>query len=345
MSRTRSRVLLERALVMPEDLNPWRTIGFRLLLVAILLLGLTVILWFDREGLQDHADNEISFSDIVYFTMVTITTVGYGDIVPITPRARMIDAFVITPLRAFIWIMFLGTAYQLAFKKFSEGYRMAKLKASLDQHTIVCGVGHTGLAAIKELLVKGTNPDQILAIDSRDDQVRTAVELGIVAIRGDATKEVTLRDAFLNKAKALIITTGRDDTNTFILLTVRQIRPDLRILVSAKETENVNLLRQAGANAIITPSSFAGCMLAASVDSHHLAQYMEDLITRGGRIDLIEEMVQEQDVGKTAVDLLPDVLLRVYRQEHIISLKDLQGDEHLREGDMVLLLRQPANHD
>ncbi|MEC4673930.1 MAG: potassium channel family protein [Nitrospirota bacterium] len=330
---------------MPEDLNPWRTIGFRLLLVTILLLCLTVILWLDREGLQDHADNHISFSDVVYFAMVTITTVGYGDIVPITPRARMIDAFVITPLRAFVWVMFFGTAYQLALKQFTEGYRMAKLKASLEHHTIVCGVGHTGLAAIKELLAKGTNPEQILAIDIRDERVRAAVELGIVAIRGDATHEAALQDAAVQKAKALIISTGRDDTNTLILLTVRQLHTDIRILVSAKESENVKLLKQAGANTIITPASFGGCMLAASVDSHHLAQYLQDLITAGGRIDLIEERVQAQDVGKTAGDLLPDVLLRVYRRGHIISLRDLQGDERLNEGDMVLLLRQPANHD
>lgn len=345
MARPRSRVLFERALVMPEDLNPWRTIAFRLALVATLLLGLTLILWLDRDGLRDHADNQISFSDIVYFTMVTITTVGYGDIVPITPRARMIDAFVITPLRAFIWIMFLGTAYQLALKQFTEGYRMAKLKASLNQHTIVCGIGHTGLAAIKELLAKGTDPEQILAIDTRDERVRAAVELGVIAIRADATQETGFQDAALHKAKALIIATGRDDTNALILLTVRNKRPDIRIIVSAKESENVKLLQQAGANTIITPASFGGCMLASSVDSHHLSQYLQDLITAGGRIDLIEEKVQAQDAGKTAGDLLPDVLLRVYRQDRLISLQELQKNERLRQGDMVLLLRQPPNHD
>jgi len=344
MARKRPRPLLERALVMPEDLNPWRTIAFRVALIGLLLMSLTLILWLDREGLQDHADNEISFSDVVYFTMVTVTTVGYGDIVPITDRARMIDAFVITPLRAFVWVMFFGTAYQLALKQFTEGYRMAKLKASLDNHIIVCGVGHTGFAAIEELLAKGTNPEQILAVDIRDERVHAAVELGIIAIRADATHEAGLQGAALDKAKALIIATGRDDTNALILLTVRHKRPDIRILVSAKESENVKLLKQAGANTIITPSSFGGCMLAASVESHHLALYVQDLVTAGGRIDLIEEAVQDKDVGKTAMDFLPDVLLRVHRQGQIVSLRDLQGNERLKKGDMVLLLRQPPNH-
>ena len=345
MAAKRQRPLLEQALVMPEDLNPWRTIAFRVVLVGLLLLGLTVILWADRDGLKDHADGNISFSDIVYFAMVTITTVGYGDIVPITDRARMIDAFVITPLRAFVWVMFFGTAYQLALKQFTEGYRMAKLKASLDNHTIVCGVGHTGLAAIKELIAKGTNPEQIVAIDIRDEGVRAAVELGIVAIRADATQEAAFKDLALAKAKALIVTTNRDDTNTLILLTVRYKHPTIRILVSAKQPENVKLLQQAGADTIITPASFGGCMLAASVDSRHLALYLQDLVTAGGRIDLIEESVQENDVGKTAVDLLPDVLLRVHRDGQIVSLRDLQGHERLQAGDRLLLLRQPPNHD
>ncbi|MGB0910817.1 MAG: potassium channel family protein, partial [Nitrospirales bacterium] len=132
-----------RVVFMPEDINPRRTLVTRMLLVGFLLISLLGILWVDREGLKDQADGVVSFTDVVYFTMVTITTVGYGDIVPVTPRARLIDALVITPVRIFIWILFLGTAYQLALRQFSEGFRMAKLHANLDQHIIVCGYGHT----------------------------------------------------------------------------------------------------------------------------------------------------------------------------------------------------------
>jgi hypothetical protein len=73
--------------------------------------------------------------------------------------------------------------------------------------------------------------------------------------------------------------------------------------------------------------------------------YLQDLVTAGGRIDLLEEMVQDKDVGKTAGDLLPDVLLRVHRDGKIVSLRDLQENERLHKGDLLLLLRQPTNHD
>ncbi|MDH5337004.1 MAG: ion channel [Nitrospira sp.] len=68
-------------------------------------------------GLRDQADGEMSFSDVVYFTMITVTTVGYGDIVPISTHARLLDALVITPIRFGLWFLFLGTAYQLIIRR------------------------------------------------------------------------------------------------------------------------------------------------------------------------------------------------------------------------------------
>ena len=105
---------------MPTDLDPVRTLLIRTGIVVLLFVLLIGILWLDRDGLKDQIDGEISFSDVIYFTMVTVTTVGYGDIVPVSSRARIIDALVVTPVRIFIFIIFLGTAYQLAFRQFTE---------------------------------------------------------------------------------------------------------------------------------------------------------------------------------------------------------------------------------
>ena len=222
-STPKSSLFLRRVVYTPSDLDPVRTLLIRLAIVLFLFGMLISVLWLDREGLRDHSDGHMSFSDVVYFTMVTVTTVGYGDIVPVTPRARMIDALVVTPVRIFIWIIFLGTAYQLALRKFTEVFRMAKLQSNLNQHVVVCGFGHTGYSAVKELLAKGTNPEHIIVIEPRDDRVRMAVELGVVALKGDATQEGLLQHgAFLSGAKAVIIACGRDDTNALILLTVQK---------------------------------------------------------------------------------------------------------------------------
>ena len=339
-SRKASRLFFRRVVYMPTDLDPFRTLLSRIVLVGVLFCLLTGILWLDRNGLKDHMDGEISFSDVIYFTMVTVTTVGYGDIVPVSTRARLIDALVITPVRIFIWVIFLGTAYQLAFRQFTEVFRMAKLERHLDDHIVICGFGHTGYSTAKELLAKGTNPDQILVIDPSEERVRIAGELGVVALRGDATQEDLLKyGAFLNEAKAVIISAGRDDTNALILLTVRHLNSRCRVIVSAKEEENVKLFRQGGAQTIISPATYGGYMLAAAVDQQYLADYLEDFLTAGGKVNFEERTVDKQDAGKSALDLQPDVLLRVYRQGSILSPWEFQKSHKLEQGDVILLFK------
>ncbi len=322
----------------PQELRPGRTVLVRAgLLVGILSLVFLVLL-LDRDGLRDNLDGEVSATDILYFTMVTITTVGYGDIVPVTARARLIDAFFLTPARFFVWFIFLGTAYQLAVRRYVEEYRMATLQSQLAEHVIVCGLGRTGLSAVKEMLAKGKDPQKILVVDLSEDRVKLAIQVGVVAIRGDATKEAVLRDTVLDKARALIASAGRDDTNALILLTARHLNPSLRIIVSVNEDENVKLFRQGGANAIVAPASLGGFLVAGAVDQAHCVEYFEDLLTSGGRVTLVERVVGPEEVGKRAADLFPEVLLRVYREGTVLSLWEFREEGRLNENDTILLL-------
>jgi voltage-gated potassium channel len=327
-----------RILHTPDDLLPGRKLLTRLIIALSLLCAITAILWLDRDGLRDQVDGEITFSDVVYFSMITVTTVGYGDIVPVTTRARLIDALVVTPVRIAVWILFLGTAYQLIIRQYTEGYRMTTLKTALDGHVIVCGFGNTGAAAVKELLAKGTDPKQIVVIDLQDSRARAAIGCGVAALQGDGTQEATLRDAVIEKAKALIIAAGRDDTSALILLTARHLNAAIRIIVSANEAENVKLFRQGGANSIVSPSTFGGYALANAVDQAHMVQYMEDLLTAGGRVNLIERPVRAEEVGRTAVDLKPNIVLRVYRGDTIISMTEVQRGRRFESGDLLVLL-------
>jgi voltage-gated potassium channel len=330
--------LAKPVLFTPEELRPGRTILVRVGLLLGVLLVVFLVLLADRNGLRDHADGYVSVLDVLYFTMVTITTVGYGDIVPVTPEARLIDSLFLTPARFFIWFIFLGTAYQLAVRRYVEEYRMATLQSQLNNHVIVCGLGHTGLSAVKELLAKGSDPKQILVVEPSEERARMAVDEGLVAIRGNATQEAVLKDAVIDKARAVIVSAGRDDTNALILLTARHLNPSIRIIVSAKEEENVKLFRQGGATTIVSPASFGGYLVAAAVEQSHYVEYFEDLLTSGGRVNLVERIVGQEDVGKSAAELHPEVLLRVYREGKIISLWEFRDGGRLVENDAILLL-------
>jgi len=314
-----------------------------LLLVLLLFCLLFSLLWVDRDGLRDQSDGEVSFSDIVYFTMITVSTVGYGDIVPVSTRARLLDALVITPIRLGIWILFLGTAYQLIIRQYMEGYRMAKLQETLSRHIIICGFGHTGMSAAKELMARGVKAEQILVIDTLEERVRLAGSLGFAAFQADASQEAVLGDAAIDKAKAVIIAAGRDDSSALTLLTARHLNPTVRIIVSAKEEEKVKLFKQGGADAIVSPATFGGYIIAAAVDHGHMVQYLDDLLTAGGQVGLLERKVAPGEIGKPPADLKPDVLLRLYRGGKTFSLLELEQAGLLQAGDVLVLLTSAQN--
>ena len=145
--------------------------------------------------LHDEHDGEISFLDVVYFTFVTITTVGYGDIVPVTDRARLIDAILVTPARLIFIMIFVGTAYEIVMQRWVESFRMERLQAHLRDHIIICGFGAAGQMAAREILARGTPPAQIVVIDLADDGPRGRRATGLTGLRGDAVRADVLADA------------------------------------------------------------------------------------------------------------------------------------------------------
>ena len=146
------RQRVQRRLYLKEESSPERTLVVRGLIVLALILLVLAVFWLDRENLHDNLDGEISFTDLLYFTMVTITTVGYGDIVPTGTVARLVDAFVVTPVRLIVWFIFLGTAYQFVVQRILEDLRMKRVQQNLTDHVILCGYGHAGQVAARELL-------------------------------------------------------------------------------------------------------------------------------------------------------------------------------------------------
>lgn len=148
---------------------------------AFSALCIPTIRWLDRNGVRDQIDGEITFSHVVYFSMISVTTVGYGDIVPVTTRTRLIDALVVPPVRLTVRLLILGTAHQLIIRQYMENDRMAKLQATLNSHIIVYGFRHNRMSAAKGLLAREAYARQIVVINEQEECVWSAGTLDISA--------------------------------------------------------------------------------------------------------------------------------------------------------------------
>jgi voltage-gated potassium channel len=316
----------------------WVALAWRAAL-AIALIGVALAgHWLDREGLRDNIDGKVSFIDVVYFTMITITTVGYGDIVPVTDRARMFDTFVVTPVRLFVWLIFLGTAYDFLLRRVWEKWRMQILQRDLSGHVIVAGHGTSGTEAVVELIRRGRPREAIVVIDPHADAVARAEGEGVMVLAGDATRNATLEAVQLPRASALIVAAGRDDTSILIVLTARRIAPALPISVVIRSEDNEALAIQAGANTVINPASFAGLLLAGSTTGPHLAEYMMDLAGLHGAVSLHERPAAADEIGRPLAAITTGLGLRIYRKGQRYGFWQPEA-QSLEAGDGIIEVR------
>jgi voltage-gated potassium channel len=224
----------------------------------------------------------------MYFTMVTVATVGYGDIVPVTARARLIDAFFIVPIRIVIWFVFLGIAYQFVIQRVIEEFRMKRLQKQLRDHVVVCGYGLSGSVAVRELLESGFAADAIVVIDPQQDALEAATALGVAGLLGDPSREDLLQQAQVRIAKAVIIAVSDDAIAILLTLTVRSVAPETKIVVRIQEQTYQRQLRQAGADVIVSSTKIGGLLLADAVDSNYIVPFINDLLSARGRVNLVE---------------------------------------------------------
>jgi voltage-gated potassium channel len=319
-----------------RDRTPaWLDLSWRILL-AFALIGIALAVhWFDREGLRQNSGEPISFADVLYFTMITVTTVGYGDIVPVTQQARMFDTFVVTPIRLFVWLIFLGTAYDFLLKRVWEKWRMRVIQRNLDGHVIVAGYGLSGSEAVGELIRRGTDPQTIVVIDDDPAALRAAECCDVTVMEGNATRNAALDAAQVGRARSIIVAAGRDDTSILIVLTARRLAPDVPISVVIRSEDNEAIAHQAGASTVINPASFAGLLLAGSTQGAHIAEYMADLAAAGGQVALRERTVTADEVGKPLAQIGTGLGHRIYRGERSFGFWELEAGR-LETDDVIV---------
>ncbi len=319
----------------------WMAIVWRAVLLISLLALMVIVHWLEREGLEDLHDGHVSFLDAIYFTMISATTTGYGDIVPVTDRTRMFDALVVTPIRVIFLLIFVGTAYLFVARRTWERFLMRRIQRGLEGHTIIAGFGTKNRRALEELIKLGADTSEIVVVDAGEDRLDIAKELGCSVMKGDATRDVTLKAVRVDQARLMLISAGRDDTSILICLTARHLAPELRISVAINEQDNEAPARRAGADTVVNPLNFAGLLLATSHGGQHIADYLVDLASIGGKVQLIERPVRADEIGKSLKELGDGVGLRLIRGGIAYGFWRPQAAS-LEPDDMIMEIR-PTN--
>ncbi|MBN8486010.1 MAG: potassium channel family protein [Sphingomonadales bacterium] len=316
----------------------WADVTGRLSAALALVMLVVLIHWFDREGLRDSLDGHVSFLDVVYFTMISITTTGFGDIAPVSDKSRLIEAVIVTPIRVAVLFIFVGTAYNFVIKRSWENWRMRKIQERLTGHIVVLGFGISGSQAVRELIERGTDPGRIVVMDGSPDRLEEAEAMGCNVIEADASRDDALRAVRIDSASTVLVSAGRDDTSILIVLTVRHLAPKVPITVVVRAEDNEILARQAGADTVINPVRFTGLLLAGSAEGTHVSDYLADLASASGRVQLVERPATAADVGR-ALDDLPDGSrgLRIIRAGAEIGFWEA-GARHIQEGDVLVTI-------
>ena len=167
--------------------------------------------------------------------------------------------------------------------------------------------------------------------------LQEAATRGHVGLKGDATMERSLRDAGVERAGAVILATGRDDTNALGALTVRQLNPKVRVIANVREEENAPLLRQAGADVTVSPAQISGFLLADSVGNRHVNEFVLDVLSSGGRLLMVERPARPEEAGRPVGVVGKAMILRLYRGGKPVGFWEAEG-QAIQPGDTVLAL-------
>jgi voltage-gated potassium channel len=231
----------------------------------------------------------------------------------------------------------IGTTLEVLASQGREMFRVSRWRNQMDQHVVVVGYGTKGRGAIETLVNSGQSKDKIVIVDPDPAAVQEANNDGLTVVVGDATRREVLRRAGAANASHIIITTDRDDSTVLSVLNARQLNATAYVVAAVREAENVPLVRQSGANAVVTSSDAVGRLLGLSSVSPALGSVIEDLLTYGEGLEVAERELLVQEVGKQPQQL-PDQVIAVVRDNTVHRYFEPVVTQ-LARGDRLIVVR------
>ena len=318
----------------------------KILASALILL---IILIYGTSGYMFIEDS--SLTDSLYMTVISITTVGFSEVIPLSPAGKYLTIFLIFGgVGFFLYIVSMITEAMVegGLQSFLGRRHMEKKLAGLRDHYIVCGFGRIGKVISKIL---HENRRTFLIIENNPEEIRAIEELGYLVLQGDSTSDDTLAKAHIDTAKALIAVTSSDADNVYVILSARVLNPSIYILArsSGKKGAESKLLRS-GANKVFSPYEIGARRMAQSLVRPTVIDFI-DLTVHDGELGLRLEELQVSDKATFANKSLMQSGIRSEHDLIVVAIKRQKGEmlfnpnpnTAILPGDILVVLGEHAN--
>lgn len=269
-----------------------------------------------------------SFLDAVFMTIITITTIGYGEVHPLTDAGRIFAIFLIL-------ISFSTFTYSLArltqffvsgeMKQYFINKKIMNTLDTLSNHVIICGFGRNGQQAAKTLIGHKIN---FVVIDRDSDNINQFIHnehKSLLYIKGDATEDIVLKEAGIDRAASLICALPTDADNVFIVLSARALNSKLQIISRASKATSIQKLKKAGANNVIMPDRIGGTHMATLVSKPEVVEFIDFL--SGEEAESIN--IESIDFNVLPKEIEPKTLANIMEWKttgvNCIAIKDAYG--------------------
>jgi voltage-gated potassium channel len=288
--------------------------------------------------------------DAFYMTLITISTVGYGEIHPLSYAGRIFNSFLIF-FGVTIMLLAVGGMTQaiieLELNQYFGKRRTKKMIDLLHNHYIVCGFGRVGRGAALELQRAGV---PFLVVDRNDERVELAMKLGMLGVLADATDDQTLSDAGVLKAKGLIAALQTDADNLFVILSAKALNPTLLVSALIGSGQSEKKMRLAGADHVFAPYDMTGNRMAQVMLKPHVSQFI-DFTTKGIGLDVGIEQVRVPATTGAASKTLHQMQIRRDLGVIILAIRKSDGrmlfnppaEAEVESGDYLIAMGETAN--
>jgi len=283
---------------------------------AIALGGVVVsgILWYKLvEGW--------TWLDAVYMSVITLATVGFAEVQPLGARGRIFTIVLI--LMGVVVIGYILNSFSEALIQghFQAGMRLRqrrRLMDSLTEHYIICGFGRTGRQVASEFSIERI---PFIVVDSDENSVQTAQQLGFITYEGDATQDQVLQRVGIERAICLIAALPSDAENLYTVLSAKTLAPKIRTIARASTEEAVQKLQRGGADVVVSPYITGGKRMAAAALRPQVVDFLEGILSGGDRTVYVEEFLISADDCPKVGQTLGEAQLRLQSGALILAIR------------------------